>query len=104
MKLFGIRIGDAKSIAIGAGLVLLAPVAVSTLSVVLKPLTKSFIKTGLIWYEKLKITFAETKEVLEDLAAEAKAEIAGPTAAGKAAKGAKKTAGKKYHRGKRKNG
>lgn len=95
MKLFGIKIGDAKSIAIGAGLVLLAPVVVSALSVALKPLTKSFIKTGLIWYEKLKVSFAETKEVLEDLAAEAKADIAGGVAPEKATKGAKKSTGKK---------
>ena len=76
MKILGIKIGDARSIAIGAGLVIFAPMAVSALAVVMKPLSKSFIKSGIVLFEKFKVTFAEAKEVLEDLAAEAKAEMA----------------------------
>ena len=93
MRIFGMRIGDAKSIAIGAGLVLLAPVAVSTLSVVMKPLTKSLIKSGILLSEKMKLTYAETREVFEDLTAEAKAEMVGDLTQ-KAESAAKKTAKK----------
>jgi hypothetical protein len=41
----------------------------------LKPLTKAVIKGGILAYEGTRLTIAETKETLEDLAAEAKAEV-----------------------------
>jgi hypothetical protein len=70
----GLRIGT--SIAIGAGAVLLAPVVIPVIGSVLRPLAKAAIKGSLLAYEGVKITLAETKETIEDLAAEAKSEIA----------------------------
>lgn len=74
MKLLnGVSVG---SLAVGAGIVLLAPVVIPVVGSVLKPLTKAVIKGGLLAYEGAKLSIAETKETLEDIAAEAKAEIA----------------------------
>lgn len=67
---------DASSLAIGAGIVLLAPVVVPVATSILKPLAKTVIKSGLLAYEGVRLAYAETKETLEDLTAEAKAEIA----------------------------
>lgn len=73
MKLLnGVSVG---SLAVGAGIVLLAPVVIPVVGSVLKPLTKAVIKGGLLAYEGAKLSIAETKETLEDIAAEAKAEI-----------------------------
>ncbi|MDX9786521.1 MAG: DUF5132 domain-containing protein [Desulfobacterales bacterium] len=74
MKIFsgGLSVGN---IAIGAGVVLLAPVIIPVVGSILKPLAKAIIKGGLLAYEGVKVTIAETKETLEDLAAEAKSEI-----------------------------
>jgi hypothetical protein len=68
----GFKIG---SLAVGAGVVLLAPVVIPVVGAVLKPLTKAVIKGGIMAYEGAKVSLAETKETIEDLAAEAKAEI-----------------------------
>lgn len=63
-------------LAIGIGSAVLAPVLVPVLASVAKPLTKAAIKGGLILFEKGKEVAAETREVLEDLVAEAKSELA----------------------------
>jgi hypothetical protein len=68
----GLSVGG---LAVGAGVVLLAPVIVPVIGSILKPLTKAVIKGGILAYEGTKLTIAETKETLEDLAAEAKAEV-----------------------------
>lgn len=74
MKLLnGFNVG---SLAMGAGIVLLAPIAVPIIGSVLKPVAKAMIKGGLIAYESAKVSLAETRETIEDLAAEARAEIA----------------------------
>lgn len=65
-----------SSIAIGAGIVLLAPIAIPVIAGITKPIIKAAIKGGLMAYEGVKVSIAEAKESLEDLAAEAKAEIA----------------------------
>lgn len=67
---------NVSSLAVGAGVVLLAPVVIPVVGAVLKPLAKAVIKGGLMAYEGAKVSVAETKETIEDLAAEAKAEIA----------------------------
>jgi hypothetical protein len=74
MKLLngGMSIG---SLAMGAGVVLLAPVIIPVVGSVLKPVAKAVIKGGLLAYEGAKVSIAETKETLEDLAAEAKSEM-----------------------------
>jgi hypothetical protein len=68
----GISVG---SIAVGAGVVLLAPVVIPVIGSIFKPMAKAVIKGGLLAYEGTKVTIAETKETLEDIAAEAKSEI-----------------------------
>jgi hypothetical protein len=72
MNIFGISGG----VAIGAAVVLLAPIVLPVISGVLKPLAKGVIKGGLLAYEGALVALAETKESLEDITAEAKAEIA----------------------------
>jgi hypothetical protein len=65
-----------SGLAVGAGIVLLAPIVIPMIGAVLKPVAKAMIKGGLIAYESAKVSLAETKETIEDLAAEAKAEMA----------------------------
>ena len=65
-----------SGVAIGAGVVLLAPLAVPVVAAIAKPVLKAAIKGGLMAYEGVKVSVAEAKESIEDLAAEAKAEIA----------------------------
>lgn len=69
----GVKIG--VGLAVGFGTVLLAPVVLPALAGVAKPLTKEIIKAGLVAFEKGKVLAAEAKETLEDLAAEAQAEL-----------------------------
>jgi len=76
----GLKFGT--SVAIGAGAVLLAPVIIPIIGSIMKPLAKAAIKGGILAYEGMKVTLAETRETLEDLAAEAKAEISQDHTAG----------------------
>jgi len=70
----GLKFGGA--VAIGAAAVLLAPIVLPVIAGVLKPVAKGVIKGGLLAYEGAKVALAETMETIEDVAAEAKAEIA----------------------------
>ena len=70
----------AGNLAIGAGVVLLAPIVLPIVGSVAKPVVKAAIKGVLVTYEGAKVALAETKESLEDITAEAKAEIAGDAA------------------------
>ncbi|MEE4262841.1 MAG: DUF5132 domain-containing protein [Desulfobacteraceae bacterium] len=63
------------SLAAGAGAVLLAPVLLPMFGGVLRPVLKAVIKAGLIAYEGAKVSIAETREGLADIAAEAKSEV-----------------------------
>ncbi len=65
----------AGNLVIGAGIVLLAPVIIPIIGSIAKPIAKSIIKGALISYESIKVTIAEAKESLEDITAEAKAEV-----------------------------
>lgn len=65
-----------RNVAMGAGVVLLAPAAVSLIGSLMRPIAKATIKSGLMVYEKGREIAAETRESIEDLAAEAKAEMA----------------------------
>lgn len=69
----GFRIGT--GVAVGIGALILAPTVIPMVAAIVKPLAKAAIKSGLMLVEKGKEIAAETKEVLEDLAAEAKAEL-----------------------------
>jgi hypothetical protein len=74
MKLFGVKLGS--GFWVGAGAVVLAPVIIPVASTLLRSLTKATIKGGLIAYNTAKIATAEAMESFEDMAAEAKSEIA----------------------------
>jgi len=63
-------------LAIGIGALLLAPVVVPVVAAAAKPIIKAGIKGGMLLYAKTREIIAETQEVIEDLAAEAKAELA----------------------------
>lgn len=75
MALFdnGLKLGT--GVAIGLGALVLAPTVVPAVAAILKPLAKAAIKSGFIIYEKSREVLAETKEVIEDLAAEVRAEL-----------------------------
>lgn len=70
----GMRVGS--GIALGVGALILAPAVFPAVASVLKPLIKATIKGGIILIEKGREIAAETMEVVEDLTAEAKAELA----------------------------
>lgn len=85
----GMKLGS--SIALGAGVVLLAPVVVPVVAGALRPVAKAAIKGGILAYAKLRESTAETFESIEDLAAEAQAELAESTKEEKPAKSSKKS-------------
>lgn len=93
MKVLGSSV-NVGTLAIGAGIVILAPVVIPVVTGILKPLAKNAIKGSLLAYERAKIATAETMESLEDLAAEAKAELA-ESSEGEAAKPKKAAKGSK---------
>lgn len=78
MALFnnGLKGNILTGLAIGIGASVLAPAVIPVLANIVKPLAKAALKGGIVLYEKGLETFAETKEVIEDLVAEAKAELA----------------------------
>lgn len=71
----------ATGLAIGVGVAILAPVIAPVVASIAKPLAKSAIKAGIIFYDKSRETVAELGEVLDDLVAEARAEIETPLVA-----------------------
>lgn len=66
----------AGNIAIGAGIVFLAPIVLPIVGSIAKPVVKAVIKGALVTYEGARVAVAEARESIEDLAAEAKAEMA----------------------------
>ena len=76
MKLLGGNLKTGTAMAVGAGVVLLAPVIIPAVASVLKPVAKAVIKGGMLAFENARIAVAETKETIEDIAAEARSEIA----------------------------
>ena len=60
----------------GIAAIVLLPVLVPVAGKVVKPLTKAAIKGGIVLYEKGKGVVAEVGESLEDIIAEANAELA----------------------------
>ena len=69
--------GLLKTILIGVGALLVAPLAFSAI----RPLTKQAIKSGIFVTGKVKEMFAEAGEQLGDIVAESKAEMATGAAA-----------------------
>jgi hypothetical protein len=78
--------GDAaKGLAIGVGVAVLAPLVLPVVASAARPLARAAIKTGIVLYEKSRETVAEIGEVMEDLVAEARAELEQNPAAEQAA-------------------
>ncbi len=72
----GLKGNVVTGLAVGIGAVVLAPAVLPALAGVGKPLLKAVVKSGIILFEKGKETAAELSEVVEDIVAEAKAEMA----------------------------
>ncbi len=70
----GLKIGT--GLAIGFGVLILAPVVAPAVAAVARPVVKASIKSAMMLFEKASEVIAEAKESLEDLAAEAQAELA----------------------------
>ncbi|MHC1743836.1 MAG: DUF5132 domain-containing protein [Syntrophobacteraceae bacterium] len=75
----GLKMGT--GVAVGLGALILIPAVLPVVGSVVKPLAKAVIKGGIILFEKTREVLAETQEVIEDLAAEAKAELSAERAA-----------------------
>jgi hypothetical protein len=89
-------------IAVGVGAALLAPVLLPAVARLARPLMKAAIRSGIIFYEKGRETVAELGEVVEDIVAEAQAEISEPeAAAGAVAAGVAAKPGPRRRRAKR---
>lgn len=75
MALFdgGFKIGT--GLLVGVGAILLAPVVIPAAAAVIRPVAKAAIKGGFVLYQKGREAIAETVEMFEDIAAEAKAEL-----------------------------
>ncbi len=78
MALFdnGLKGNILSGLAIGIGAAVLAPAVMPVVASVMKPLAKAAIKGGIMLYEKGRETVAEVSEIVEDIVAEAKAEMA----------------------------
>ncbi|MEN6441653.1 MAG: DUF5132 domain-containing protein [Syntrophobacter sp.] len=76
MALFdnGFKLGT--GLAIGIGVLVLAPAIVPALAAVVRPIAKASIKSGILLVEKTRELIAEAKETVEDITAEAHAELA----------------------------
>jgi hypothetical protein len=72
----GLKGNIVTGLAIGIGAAVLGPVLIPALANVAKPLVKAAIKGGILLYEKGKESVAEAGEMVEDLMAEAKVELA----------------------------
>ncbi len=77
MALFdnGLKGNLLTGLAVGIGAAVIAPAVMPVLAGVAKPLAKALIKGGISLYEKAREVIAEGGEVLEDIVAEAKAEL-----------------------------
>lgn len=64
-----------KTIALGVTAAAATLILVPTVARMGRPFARAAIKTGIIFYEKARETAAEMGEVLEDLVAEARAEV-----------------------------
>jgi hypothetical protein len=72
----GLKGSVVTGLAVGIGAIVLAPAVLPALAGVAKPLLKAAVKSGIILFEKGKETAAELSEVVEDIVAEARAEMA----------------------------
>jgi hypothetical protein len=73
-----------RGMAIGAGAAILVPVVIAALVPIVKPLARSAMKTGILAYEKLRESFDELGESVEDMVAEVEEEMIDAKAADEA--------------------
>jgi hypothetical protein len=66
---------DAGTLAVGAGVVLLAPIVTPLVGGILRPVAKNVIKGSLLVYDRTKSAALEAKESVESWTAEAKSEL-----------------------------
>ncbi len=71
----GLKGSVVTGLAVGIGAIVLAPAVLPALAGVAKPLLKAAVKSGIVLFEKGKETAAELSEVVEDIVAEARAEM-----------------------------
>ena len=64
-----------KGFAAGVGISLVTPLVLTALATVARPAARAAIKAGLVLYEKGREKVAEASEAIEDLVAEAQAEL-----------------------------
>jgi hypothetical protein len=64
-----------KGVAIGIGAAIMVPVVIAALAPVVKPLARSAMKGGILAYEKLRESFEEFGETVEDMVAEVEEEM-----------------------------
>jgi hypothetical protein len=69
----GLKIGT--GLVIGLGILVLAPAVAPAVAAVVRPVAKASLKSCMLLFEKARELVAEAKESLEDLAAEAHAEL-----------------------------
>jgi hypothetical protein len=62
-------------VAVAAGVLILAPIALPVVLGVARPLVKTAVKTGIVLYERGLEAAAEVSEAFEDIVAEAKSEL-----------------------------
>lgn len=74
MKVLGMGL-SLGGIALGVGAILAAPVVLPVITSLTKKALKATIKGGLLAYEGTKVALIESKETIETLASEAKAEV-----------------------------
>ena len=70
----GLKIGT--GLAIGLGVLILAPAIAPAVAAGVRPVAKASIKSAILLFEKTTELIAEAKESVEDLAAEVHAELA----------------------------
>jgi hypothetical protein len=75
MNLLGTSFRFGGGLVVGAAVVLLAPILLPVLAGIARPVAKGLIKGGILAYEGMKVAIAEAQETIEDVAAEAAAEI-----------------------------
>ncbi len=89
----------AVGIAVGAAAVALAPVVLPAVATAARPLARTAIKAGIILFEQGREAWAEGDEFLDDLIAEARAELEQETLQDEAAAAAGDTRKKTAKRG-----
>jgi hypothetical protein len=75
MGLFDNKLG--VGLAVGVGALIFSSAIIPAIGAILRPIAISSIKYGIILVEKATQLFAEAKETVEDMTAEAQAELAG---------------------------